>query len=237
MSARTACATPGYWTLTATSRPSSQPRAVDLADRGGGDRLLVELSKTSSSVSPSSASITLRMSLKRDLRRRVAQLAELALELLAVLLGHQADVEERHHLPELHRRALHRPQRGDDLLGGLELAALERRLLAPPRRGRRWPRACRAGARPGRPRGRPTRAVRAMREVGMRSSCSSDRLSPRAARQDGRHARRHARPGLTAPRARESLPPTPLRRGSRHHALQRRPRAVALARGRCPARP
>ena len=44
--------------------------------------------------SSSSASITLRMSEKRDLRRRVAQLAELALELLAVLLGHEADVED-----------------------------------------------------------------------------------------------------------------------------------------------
>ena len=60
--------------------------------------------------------------LERDLRRRVAQLGELGLELLAELLGDQADVEERHHLPELHRRALHRPQRGDDLLGRLELA-------------------------------------------------------------------------------------------------------------------
>ena len=70
------------------------------------------------------------MSGEADLRRRVAQLAELALELLAVLLGHEADVEEAHHLPELHRRALHRPERGHDLLGGLEVAALERRVAA-----------------------------------------------------------------------------------------------------------
>ena len=65
MSARTAAATPGYWTLTATSRPSCSSRAVDLADRGGRDRLLVELgSNTSSSGSSSSSSITLRISLK-----------------------------------------------------------------------------------------------------------------------------------------------------------------------------
>ena len=43
MSARTAAATPGYWTLTATIAPVVQARAVDLADRGGRDRLLVEL--------------------------------------------------------------------------------------------------------------------------------------------------------------------------------------------------
>ena len=79
---------------------------------------------------PSSDSIDLAHVGEAHLRRRVAQLAELALELLAVLLGHEADVEERHHLPELHRRALHRPQRGDDLLGRLEVAALERLLLA-----------------------------------------------------------------------------------------------------------
>ena len=47
-----------------------------------------------------------------------------------MLLGHEPDVEEAHHLPELHRRALHRPQRGDDLLGGLQVAALERLVAA-----------------------------------------------------------------------------------------------------------
>ena len=66
MSARTACATPGYCTLTATSRPSCRRRAVDLADRGGGDRLLLERARTSRpSGASSSDSITLRMSAKR----------------------------------------------------------------------------------------------------------------------------------------------------------------------------
>ena len=121
-SERTAAATPGYCTLTATSL-ALVARAVDLADRGGGDRHGSKDSKTSSSVSPYSCSRTFFMSLKRDLRRGVAQLGQLGLELLAELLGHQADVEERHDLAELHRRALHRPQRGDDLLGRLDLAA------------------------------------------------------------------------------------------------------------------
>ena len=43
MSDSSASATPGYWILTATSRPSMQLRAVDLADRGGGERLGLEL--------------------------------------------------------------------------------------------------------------------------------------------------------------------------------------------------
>ena len=66
--------------------------------------------------------------LEGDRRRGVAQLRQLVLELLAVLLRHQPDVEERHHLPELHRSALHRPQRRDDLLGRLQLPAPDRLL-------------------------------------------------------------------------------------------------------------
>ena len=45
-----------------------------------------------------------------------------------MLLGDHADVEERHHLTELHRGALHRPERRDDLLGGLQLAPRHRLL-------------------------------------------------------------------------------------------------------------
>ena len=70
------------------------------------------------------------MSLKETFGAASRSSASLRLELLAVLLGHEADVEERQDLAELHRGALHRPQRGDDLLGGLELAALERVALA-----------------------------------------------------------------------------------------------------------
>ena len=136
--------------------PQDQPEVLHVgADRGGDARVLdldrdlapvcsrarytwpIEAaaigsssnsSNTSFSGSSSSSSITLRMSLKVTVRRRVAQRRELALELLAVLLGHHADVEERQHLPDLHRGALHRPERGDDLLGRLDLAALERDL-------------------------------------------------------------------------------------------------------------
>ena len=44
MSERTALATPGYWTLTATSAAViAQRRAVDLPNRSGRDRLLLEV--------------------------------------------------------------------------------------------------------------------------------------------------------------------------------------------------
>ena len=110
--------------------PVVQPRAVDLADRGGGDRLGLERREDLLDRLVELGLDDLLHVREADLRRRVAQLAELALELLAVLLGHEPDVEEAHDLPELHRRALHRPERRDDLLGRLEVAALERRLLA-----------------------------------------------------------------------------------------------------------
>ena len=101
---------------------------VDLADRGGGDRHRVEgLEDLVERVVVLLLEDLLHV-LEGDLGRRIAQLGELGLELLAELLGDQADVEEGHHLAELHGRALHRPQGGDDLLGGLELA-LGQRLL------------------------------------------------------------------------------------------------------------
>ena len=34
---------PGYWILTATARPSCERRAVDLADRGGRERVLLDV--------------------------------------------------------------------------------------------------------------------------------------------------------------------------------------------------
>ena len=96
MSARTAAATPGYWTLTATVAAVVQPRPVDLADRGGRDRLLVELGEDLAERRLELGLDHLAHVGEAHLRRRVAQLAELALELLAVLLGHEADVEEAH---------------------------------------------------------------------------------------------------------------------------------------------
>ena len=130
MSARTAAATPGVLDLDRDVAAVVQLRAIDLADRGGRDRLVVELGEGVLERLLELGLDHLAHVAEADLGRGVAQRAELALELLAVLLGHEPDVEEAHHLPELHRRALHRPERGHDLLGGLEVAALERGALA-----------------------------------------------------------------------------------------------------------
>src|SRR3954447_7376518 len=106
--------------------PVVEARAVDLADRGGGDRHGVEGLEDVLDLLAVLLLDDLLHVLEGDLRRGVAQLGELGLELLAVLGRDEADVEERHHLPELHRRALHGAQGGDDLLGGLDLTARER---------------------------------------------------------------------------------------------------------------
>ncbi len=200
-----------------------QPRAVDLADRGGGDRVLVERVERLGEVLAEVGLDDLAHVVEADLRRRVAQLAELALELLAVLLGHQADVEERHHLAELHRRALHRPQRGDDLLGGLEVAALERRLLALVRARDVRRSACRAGAPPGRPRGcRPSPCA-----PGARSGCgpwpSTLILAGRRPRPAGRSGRRRRR-GAGGGRGRGAWRDALRRRGGRRGGARRRRR-------------
>ena len=126
MSARTAAATPGYWTLTATSRPSCSVARYTCPIEAAA----IGSSSKDANTSPIGCfQVVLDHPphlLERHRRRGVAELGQLALELLAVLLLHQADVQERHHLAELHRRALHRPQRRHDLLRGLQLPARQR---------------------------------------------------------------------------------------------------------------
>ena len=56
--------------------------------------------------------------------------AELDLELVAVGLGHEPEVDEGEDLADLHRRALHPAEDLDDPFRGLQLAALERSLRA-----------------------------------------------------------------------------------------------------------
>ncbi len=61
MSARTAAATPGYWTLTATSRPSSSTARYTCPIDAAAIGSVSNSSNTSDSESPSSDSITLRI--------------------------------------------------------------------------------------------------------------------------------------------------------------------------------
>ena len=105
--------------------PVGQRGAVDLADRRRRDRLLVELVEDLLQRLAELVLDHLAHLLEGDRGCGVAQRGQLVLELLPVLLGDHADVEERHHLADLHRRALHRPERGDDLLGRFDVTALE----------------------------------------------------------------------------------------------------------------
>ena len=74
-SLRTSSATSGRWTLTTTSSPVDKTCAVDLGDRGGGDRGPSNSAKTSSSGRPNSASTMRRTVVERLRRHPVAQQA------------------------------------------------------------------------------------------------------------------------------------------------------------------
>ncbi len=116
--------------------PVREPRAIHLADRGGGDRFLVELVEHVLDAFLELLLDHLAHVLEGDRRRGITQRCELALKLGPVLLGHEADVDERHHLSELHCRALHLSERLDDLLRRFDVTPLEGGLA--PRLGARY---------------------------------------------------------------------------------------------------
>ena len=98
---------------------------VDLADRGGGDRLLVELGERVLQRLAEVVLDDLPHVLEGDARGHRLQLGELGLELLAVGLGDRADVDHAERLADLHGRALHRPEHGDDAVRRLEVLAAD----------------------------------------------------------------------------------------------------------------
>ena len=117
-SVSTASATPGYWTLTATAPPVVRDRAVDLADRGGGERLLLELREGVAERLAELLREQLLDLLERQRRHVVAQRGERLLELLALGLRDRGEVDGREHLADLHRRAAHLAELLDELAGG-----------------------------------------------------------------------------------------------------------------------
>ncbi len=130
--------------------------AVDLADRGGGEGLGLELGEE---LGERLAVVLLLQHLLDFLpghRGRVgAQLRQLFLVDLAVLLGDELGVDEGGELAELHRRALHLAEGADHLHRRLQVALLERLFAHAPRSGRRWPLWCRRSGRPARRRSSP----------------------------------------------------------------------------------
>jgi hypothetical protein len=132
-SARMASSTPGYWTLTATARPSVVMARwtwpIDADARGSGSHS----AKTTSGAAPE---VRLDHGCGQLRRHRGGVGLELGQGLAH--LGVEAGVEVAGHLSELHEGALHGPERLDDLGRRLELA-VRADLLAPLGRGEDLP--------------------------------------------------------------------------------------------------
>ena len=93
-------------------------RAVDLADRGGGERVVLEVVEE---VFDRLAQLRLEQllhALEGQRRDVVAQARERGLELLALGLGDRGEVDGREDLADLHRRAAHLAELLDQLAGG-----------------------------------------------------------------------------------------------------------------------
>jgi hypothetical protein len=117
---------PGVLDLHRDDAAVEQLGAVDLADRGGGEGLLLELGEELGERFAVVLFGEHLLDLLPGHRRRVAaQLRQLLLVDLAVLVGDELGVDEGGELPQLHRRALHLTQGADHLHCRLEVALLE----------------------------------------------------------------------------------------------------------------
>jgi hypothetical protein len=93
----------------------ARDRAVDLADRGRGERLLLERREHRRRLLPQLLAQQLLDLLERERRDVVAQRRERLLELLALALRQRGEVDRRQHLTDLHRRAAHLAELLDQL--------------------------------------------------------------------------------------------------------------------------
>ncbi len=104
--------------------------AVDLADRGGGERLRLELGEVVADPAPEVALDDLADVVVPELRRVVAELGERGAELLLALLGEAGELDRREDLADLHRRPLHLAELAGDLDGDAADALVGRLLGA-----------------------------------------------------------------------------------------------------------
>ena len=166
-----ASAMPGYCTLTATSRPSRAQRgAVDLTDRGG-DRPARSRRRHGRAARRGPPRSSLPIARKETVGAASRSFASSRWNSSRCSSGTRPTSRKRHHLPELHRGALHRAEHRDDLLGRLDLPPRERGvggIVSTHQVLRR--RGCRTGVRPAPPRSLLIVADRTTREVGMFSS-------------------------------------------------------------------
>ena len=91
-------------------------RSVDLADRRRRERTLVELGEDAAERSAELVSHQPLELRERDRRDVVAELGELRLQRVALVLGEAVELDHREHLPDLHRRATHLPELLDELV-------------------------------------------------------------------------------------------------------------------------
>ena len=168
MSARTAAATPGYWTLTATVAAVVQPGAVDLADRGGGDR---RLRRTPRSVSPSARRARTRSPcacrVKRTFGAASRSSASLRWNSSRCSSGTSPTSRKLITCPSFIAAPFIVPSAVTICSAASTWRRSSAARLPSSRRARGSSRACRGGAPPGPPRGSETFAVREIREVGI----------------------------------------------------------------------
>lgn len=96
---------------------------VHLTDRGGGSGFGIEVREL---IRDSVAELVLDHPLhvlERNRRSRIPQLCELGLQFVPIIRREPAPVDQRCHLPDLHRGALHLTEHGDDVFGNLPAAA------------------------------------------------------------------------------------------------------------------
>ena len=165
--------------------------AVDLPDRGGGERLVLELGEVLGQRAAELGAHELLELRPRQRRHVVAQRRERALELLALGLRDRGELDRRKHLADLHRGAAHAPELLDELAREGRGALAGRRLGALGRAHEVGG----AGAGPAQALAGDEAAdapVRARREVGGASAISATVRPPSAARPWGIPLRRYA---------------------------------------------
>ena len=157
MSAWIASAIPGYWTLTATSRPSRSVARCTWPIEAEAIGCSPKSANVSARLPPRSSSTTLRIALNETGLGLLLERREDLLELRPDLLGHEPEVDGRERLADLHRRPAHAAEQLQQRLRGAQLLAPgggaagvrgagPRRSPGRSPRGRRPSRRCRSSA-------------------------------------------------------------------------------------------
>ena len=128
-SVSTASATPGYWTFTATSSPSTVIARWTWPIEAAANACSSNSENTARRAARRApARISFSSLRERHRRHVVAERRQLGLELVALLLGQAVELDHRDHLADLHRRAAHPAELIDELVDERGRALVLRRL-------------------------------------------------------------------------------------------------------------